>query len=283
MLNIEKHANDIVKEGFTTITMPPGMLRYVDRIVTEYDRIDAEIKKTFSFQSKDDGFLSFGHEYSESPDRLDLCERFCYWLANSAAHQESSFVHSEFYQAVISYEKLCDEIGQRIMNAICAQYGKKPLPSGRESSYVQLCVYSETYWKPDRKFMQDPHEDGHFLTMLKPTSDGLAFIFGDEIRPIELAADKMIIFSGSLLTELTDGEISATRHAALTPKVPTMRKSLMYFVNPNMDQPIESLTKRRPIDFRHLANERHISFGNPPLIQPESNELKEMSGKASNQ
>ncbi|RDS98068.1 hypothetical protein DWU95_44995, partial [Burkholderia contaminans] len=82
-------------------------------------------------------------------------------------------------------------------------------------------------------------------------------------------SDEMIVLAGSLLEALTDGEVPAMQHAVERPRTRAPRKSLMYFVNPDLSAAHAStIVNQRPLDLRALAEGRHVAFGNRALCRP---------------
>ncbi|WP_159880628.1 2OG-Fe(II) oxygenase family protein [Aquitalea denitrificans] len=139
-------------------------------------------------------------------------------------------------------------------------------PFVKDSSYLQFCVYHPDYQIDDREYLQDPHEDGHLLTFIKPTSSGLFLHTKTGIIPASPSTDQLVVLAGSLLEILTDGEVCAMHHSVKNPPTPTLRKSLMYFMNPNLSSPkTTSLIKNKTIDLVSQANHHHAKFGNNPL------------------
>jgi hypothetical protein len=111
-----------------------------------------------------------------------------------------------------------------------------------------------------------PHiEDGHMLSFIKPTRDGLVLVRGSSLEPVRLLENEIAILAGSLLTELSDYAIPAAYHAVLTPRTPMPRSSLIYFVNPDAEQQLTGFFRHQPIDLNAAVNARHTGFGNHPL------------------
>lgn len=256
-------ADELLRVGHAVVRLPPLAVRLFPLICDAFDRVDEAAKRSFSFPHHDDGFLPFGLEHAQDQARPDLCERFCYWRANEAMHRKSAFSGSPFYRRVAQYEDCLAGLAEALMSALAQRFCAAPL-SRRAHSYVQLCAYQPWLQGHGRRFLQDPHEDGHLLSFAKQTSEGLALETDGGLHPVRMADDEVIVFSGSLLTALTDGAVAPVRHAVLAPAQPKARKSVMYFLNPNLD--VENRTfGGMPVDLRALANERHMAFGNAAI------------------
>lgn len=165
------------------------------------------------------------------------------------------------------FERQISELAQALMDGICSEFGVSPLAPFRSASYMQLCVYGVQAPNIERRFAQDPHEDGHMLSFIKPSREGLVLVKGRSLEPVRLLENEVAVLAGSLLTELSDHAIPAAYHAVLSPQKPMARSSLIYFANPSSEQALTSFFRRQPIDLNSTVNARHIGFGNQPIQQ----------------
>ncbi|AYQ41392.1 2OG-Fe(II) oxygenase [Burkholderia lata] len=263
------HASRLIRDSYVYFKMPYALLMHFERLAAAYDQLDRKQKLAFSFPDQTDGFLPFGLEYSHTPDRPDLCDRFCYWVARRDAHHGFALAKSAFYREMAAYEACIHAIAQDLLDAVCENLGGTPQAPVRHSSYLQFCAYDPHHGSHDRAYLQDPHEDGHLLSFIRPTAPGLILL--PDSSPISALPrpDEMIVLAGSLLEALTDGEVPAMQHAVERPRTRAPRKSLMYFVNPDLSAGhASSIVNQRPLDLRSLAERRHVAFGNSTLCRP---------------
>lgn len=265
MNQIKKCCESIARSGFGTLQISDAMLQDYKNIVDGYSAISQMTKESFSFAPDTDGFFPFGAEYSGIEDHPDLCERFCYWPAHASKRIAFEFTRSTFFTAVESFERQISELAQELMDGICVEFGVSSLAPFRSASYVQLCVYSAQPTSCIRQFAQDPHEDGHMLSFIKPTREGLVLVRGGSLEPVRLLESEIAVLAGSLLTELSDHAIPAAYHAVLAPLKPVARSSLIYFANPSPERLLTSFFRRQSIDLNSAVNARHIGFGNQPI------------------
>lgn len=265
MTQLKTCCASIARSGFGTLQIPDAMLQDYKKIVDGYAAISQTVKASYSFAQDTDGFFPFGAEYSSVEDQPDLCERFCYWPAHASKRIDFEFTRGEFFTAVDAFERQISELAQELMDGICGEFGVSPLAPFRLASYVQLCVYGAQEASVERRFAQDPHEDGHMLSFIKPTREGLVLVKGGSLEPVRLLENEIAVLAGSLLTELSDHAIPAAYHAVLAPQTAVPRSSLIYFANPNPEQVLTSFFRRQPIDLNSTANARHIGFGNQPI------------------
>ncbi|WP_235594023.1 2OG-Fe(II) oxygenase family protein [Pseudomonas palleroniana] len=265
MTQIKTCCASIARSGFGTLQIPEAMLQDYKQIVDGYSAISQATKASFSFGQDTDGFFPFGAEYSSVEDHPDLCERFCYWPAHASKRLGFEFTRSGFFAAVDVFERQISELAQELMDGICSEFGVPPLAPFRAASYVQLCVYTAQSANIERRFAQDPHEDGHMLSFIKPSREGLVLVKGRSLEPVRLLENEIAVLAGSLLTELSDHAIPAAYHAVLAPERPVARSSLIYFANPTPEQVLTSFFRRQPIDLSRAVNARHMGFGNQPI------------------
>lgn len=265
MTHIKTCCESIARSGFGTLQISDAMLQDYRKIVHGYSAISQATKASFFFVQDTDGFFPFGAEYSLSEEHPDLCERFCYWPVHASKRTAFEFIRSDFFSAVDTFERQISELAQELMDGICAEFGVPPLASMRLASYMQLCVYDAQAASSDRRFAQDPHEDGHLLSFIKPNREGLVLVRGGSLEPVRLLESEVAVLAGSLLTELSDYAIPAAYHAVLTPRKPVARSSLIYFVNPCPDQVLTGFCRRQAINLNRTVNARHTSFGNQPI------------------
>lgn len=264
-LDYEGCARALILDGYCTIAVPALLTREFWRIVKCHADIPLIDKESFSFPSNTDGFLPYGMEYARSTKRVDLCERFCYRHKHRLAHSVYSFSRSPMYEAVVQCETALWEIAGQVLNAVIAICDSLETLAIRDNSYLQLCSYDMRYRRKDREYLQDRHEDGNLITLVKASCDGLVIFPDEKPRKVELADNEIIIFTGSLLTTLSDGRIPYMDHAVLSPPQDQLRTSLVYFVLPELNRIYKTFKAGKYIDLEVLANELHESFGNRPF------------------
>ncbi|WP_310387233.1 2OG-Fe(II) oxygenase family protein [Roseateles sp.] len=262
MIDYKKSNNAIIGTGFATIQMSPELLANFTYLTGTFRTIAESTRTDFSFSGDTDGFLPFGSEFSIENRQPDLCERFFYWPSNLSKRLHHPFVQSSFMQAVQAYEAEISQMAEAIMREICVAFDAQPLNMMRSASYLQLCAYSAKEQSTKRRFAQNPHEDGHLLSFIKPTHDGLVLVKGQAIEPVRLLKNELAVLSGSLLTELSDQAIPASYHAVLMPHHSVERSSLIYFTNPNVNQNLFGFYRKAPLSILKFINERHTEFGN---------------------
>ncbi len=266
MKNLKDCCTCLVATGYATVEMSPSMMQSYSRLLQEYWGVEIDTKARYSFAQDTDGFLPYGLEYAKDKGKPDLCERFCYWHAHVEKRQADPFATSSFIQAAVAYEAEVSALAQRVLDGVADEFANAPLPSIRQSSYLQLCVYGAgVQVVENRQFAQDPHEDGHLLSFIRPNRDGLVLLRGRAQIPVRLLANELAVLSGSLLTELSESAIPAAYHAVLASEETMPRCSLIYFANPQQHQDYVGFWRRRPVDLHAAMVRAHVGFGNEPI------------------
>lgn len=261
-------ARSLISEGHCRVGISPYLKENFWRLVGGYAEISQEIKDTFSFPDRTDGFLPFGMERSRSTNRVDLCERFCYRQKYRLVHHRHPFSSSAWYDAAVQCEAYLSALAERILDAIRAEFDASDNLTVRDSSYLQFCSYDMRYRCDGREYLQDRHEDGNLITLVMASREGL-ILFPDGLpRAAAVSDDEVIVFTGSLLTTLSDGRIPPMDHAVLSPPEKASRSSLAYFAVPDLQRTYTSYVGRKRLNLEEMANELHQGFGNRPFADP---------------
>ncbi|MEU6445110.1 hypothetical protein, partial [Streptomyces sp. NPDC047046] len=107
-------------------------------------------------------------------------------------------------------------------------------------------------------------EDGHLVTVHYASGPGLEVRLDGKIKPLEAAAESVLLMPGSVMTGLTSGAIQPLYHQVRDLAVPD-RVSLMYFVNPSLDKPVHPWSDEpdTSVDLRDAIRSRPLAFGLP--------------------
>ncbi|MGU9859131.1 hypothetical protein [Pseudomonas sp. LF245] len=259
-------AAEIVNKGYAIVTITPSMQTDFREMQKLIDGVSISEKKKFSFVERTDGFYPVGYSYLKSVVNSDLCETFNYWKRYKAEHAAWDFSQTDFYARAESYEAQAARYGQHLIEAIGDHYGyAEKIDIGRDS-YLQFNHYREELRASGRKYLQQRHEDGHLLTLIKPNGPGLVIYIDDTECLVDLGPDQAIVISGSLLTLLTEGDIEPTYHAVVNFTLPVARCSVVYNINVLASQ-LPGMRSGRNIEIFEPANAQHMQFGHNPLAQ----------------
>jgi isopenicillin N synthase-like dioxygenase len=156
---------------------------------------------------------------------------------------------------------------QAILDEVARNFGVDGAPAFEKASYLQINYCLPT--PPERDLLQDKHEDGHMVTVLHATAPGLELYVNDDVLPMLPAADEIVIMPGSVLTALSGGKIQPLYHQVRNHCLGAgERQSIMYFVNPEIDEPLYSWLdspEGERVDIREHVQNAPSMFGLPPV------------------
>ena len=267
--SIEKLAEDLIQNGF-------GILEIDENLNTTILEIFAKAQSFFTFHPNEkrasanqallEGFRDSGTEYSQSPDRPDLCDTFSVWVRNSGCDAIKDWasrntLHNALTSAIIPFTDLANVVFE-ILRSQIKQEGQ--IIQVSDLSYLQVNHYKPT--SHIRDFLQDSHEDGHLLTIVKSTRPGLEIMVKGEFQSVTLKDNEVLFMPGSILALMTGGTIPPLFHRVRNDQSTSERLSLMFFVNPSIDQALKPWVENETnigIDIRSISIQNSAHFGLP--------------------
>lgn len=248
--------------GFLIVKIPIEVGEILCRMRNDFSNILSADKGAFSFPKRTDGFMPLGTTFARDVKKTDLCETFNYWYAYYNEHTLYGFSKSDFYLNAARVETIFDRITSAILDGLssCLDFDFKW--NFRSDSYLQFNIYHDALRLLERRCLQDVHEDGHVITLVKPNNPGLV-VYRDGVEClINLQDDEVIVMAGSLLTELTGVLIGPAYHAVLNLNLSECRASLIYNVNV-LGRSVVSMGGK-VLDMLEIANAHHVEFGQFP-------------------
>ena len=211
------------------------------------------------------GWRKAGIEYSQSPDRPDLNETFCYRRHDDNG---SLFEHPLLERAREAQVRL-DLIAADALEALATRIGVRDRPAVRTMNESWLQLNFSRPATAAREFIQDAHEDGHLLTFLVADARGL------EVKDpkkgwvaVLPSPERMICFAGECGSLLTGDLVSPTQHRVRAHTNVPVRLSVAYFVNPDLDQelpPWVPMMRSEGVDLLRWGQQNPARFGLPTL------------------
>ncbi|GAB2463057.1 isopenicillin N synthase family oxygenase [Jatrophihabitans fulvus] len=267
---IAQAAKDIVDHGYAVVKLDElGAATLTNAIDTAVRFFEQPLEEKLRHGSADHnyGYRPFGIEYSISPERPDMNECFTVWSSRldliPNAHDIEPLTGS-----FLDYRDTLAPLVKAILDEIAQHFGADRAPAFEKAAYLQI-----NYSIPapaSREFLQDKHEDGHMVTVLHPTAPGLEIYAEggavDRVEPMLPAADEIVIMPGSVLTALTGGAVEPLYHQVRNHGLDD-RQSIMYFVNPEIDEPLYSWVDTGDVktDIRDDVRNAPSMFGLPPV------------------
>lgn len=277
--NCEIGAQSLIERGYAVLEDDSNLLPLVHAAFSEGLRFfgQADVSKRDASVSKIiEGYLPMMSEFSVTEQRPDLCEGFAVWRRNSDDPDVKRWApNTPLHVAMTATLPIYTGLANAIFEALRQKFnphGDVLLDS--EASYLQMNQYRPA--DHERDLLQDPHEDGHMLTVLRPTARGCEIRIGGEFTHIEIPDNAVLLMPGSLLTIMTGGVIPPLFHRVRNDRSTAIRQSMMYFINPTMlaeTYPWIENETNRGASIRTTAIQNSKNFGLPSLEKARKNSL----------
>jgi isopenicillin N synthase-like dioxygenase len=266
---ISTAARDILDQGYAVVKLSDvdaANLHNAISTAVEFFERPLEEKKAHGSTDHNYGYRPFGIEYSFTPDRPDMNECFTLWSSRLDLIPNAQDI-PELTESFLGWRDSLAPLVKAIIDQVAQNFGVEAGPEFEKASYLQI-----NYCLPtplERDLLQDKHEDGHMVTVLHATAPGLEMYVNDGILPTLPAEDEVVLMPGSVLTALSGGKIEPLYHQVRNHGLDD-RQSLMYFVNPEVDEPlyawVDSADGSRE-DIRSHVTNAPTMFGLPPVEQ----------------
>ena len=266
------------QKGSERVPLTGALALDVDRIYSlgnEFFTHSEADKQRYSMQSFVEGYRELGPEYSQVPARPDLTESFSAWNRNRGrAEVEEAVADCELHRALSEVSDQMSMLVRGVFRAMADAWAPGSPDLGfYRATYVQLNYYEPA--RHSRELLQDPHEDGHLLTLVKANAPGLEIEVDGVYVPAEADGNEILFMPGSLLSLMTGYKIKPMYHQVRNTHRRAPRFSLLLFVNPEIDQmlvPWISNESNAGIDIIERANEGPKQFGMPTLVDGNAGE-----------
>lgn len=266
------------ERGYARVPLSEKLLADFDQVYAFgkafFARSEAE-KQLFSMQSFVEGYRELGPEYSQVPERPDLTESFSAWNRNRGRPKvEQAMADCALHGAL---RALSDQLAI-ITGGLFRAMGDAWAPGSADVGFYRATYIQLNYYEPaqhGRDMLQDSHEDGHLLTLVKANAPGLEIEVDGKFIPAEADRGELVVMPGSLLTLMSGGKVKPMYHQVRNTHRSDSRCSVMLFVNPEIDQklpPWISNETNAGIDIIERANEGPKQFGMPTLVDGNAGE-----------
>lgn len=296
--NLEEAAVSLLENHYAIVKLPPKMQAVIDRILEagiEFFSLPESIKQPFASPEILEGYRRLGSEKDSITGRPDLSESYATWFRNRENPQVKIWAEaSEFHEIMNSgldvYGEFVDEFLRVLKSKFVPnhQNSNENVMDIKNLSYLQMNFSRPAqHLSNDRDTLMDPHEDGHIVTILKPTKPGLRVAIGElvlpptkdnpvgvfkpvsELVPMNIEPDEAILLPSSPTFYMTGGRIKPLFHAVAN-EGDDIRQSLMFFVNPTRERnltPWISNELNRGVDIHQVVDAVSGQYGQPAISQ----------------
>lgn len=260
------------RQGFLRIPLEPALKQASDRVFPLanefFARTPAE-KQHFAAPAWVEGYRELGPEYSQVPERPDLTESFSAWNRNRARPElENWATGCPLHMAMRETADLLNELVRGLFAAMVAHFA----PGAPELRFYNATYLQLNYYEPARHardLLQDAHEDGHLVTIVRTNAPGLEIKVDGEFVPANVGENELLVMPSSLLSLMTGNRVKPLYHQVRNNRQKTPRASQLFFVNPEIDRPIAPWVSNETnagIDIVEAANAAPKQFGMPTLV-----------------
>lgn len=234
----------------------PEVVRRAYQVAAEFFALPDRNKLPYALSQEQGqgGFSSFGREQAKGHPVPDLKE-FWHVTRHSLTDPKAAWprevpsfrpVMTRFYQQLMA----CAEA----LLAACAEYLEQPsdwlvdMASG-SNTVLRLAHYPAVGSPPPGGLRAAPHEDINLITLLcEATAPGLEILAKGEWVPIQTHPGQIVVDTGDMLQNLTNGLFKSTTHRVVNPRSGSQaRLSMPFFVHPRPEidlSPVDSLVSR---------------------------------------
>ena len=258
-------------QGFLRIPIDGELRRATDRVfalANDFFARPALEKQHYAHPAWVEGYRELGPEYSQVPERPDLTESFSAWNRNRARPElEAWAAGCPLHGALRHASSLLEHMMRDLFAALAAHFAPgAPALRFHQATYIQLNYYEPARHR--RELLQDPHEDGHLVTLVQTNAPGLEIEIDGAFVPADVAPGELLLMPSSLLSLMTGYRVKPLYHQVRNSRRTDPRSSLLYFVNPEIDQQLAPWVlndSNRGIDILERANAAPQQFGMPTL------------------
>ena len=259
-------------EGYDSVDLEPTNTALLDNLLAEGRRFfesATEHKQTYEAAKTGTmtGWRRVGVEYSQSPERPDLNETFCYRHRDDSV---SAVPEHALRAACRAAQYALDAVAASVLVSLAEAVGaasKVPAVHTFDESWLQLNWSNPSLAR--REFIQDAHEDGHLITLLLADAPSLEILDPkDGWIPVWPTSQCVLAFAGECSALLVNGAVTPMMHRVRARPEVTSRLSVAYFVNPDLDQTLDPWVpgaRNAGVDLLRWGQQNPARFGLPTL------------------
>lgn len=212
------------------------------------------------------GFRPYGIEYSRTADRPDEMETFSATAASLALTYTVPEAEELNFRCAAAFEML-EGIAEQLIITIAQRMTGGDWNQILTGGVHQWSTLQINYSRPRQvqsSFINEEHEDGHFLTLLYNTAPGL------EVRspngaflPVSISPDRTIAMLGGVASLMTDGQLRPLFHQVRPPADCEERVSVLFFADlaPDLCRPWIVGDTNRHVDIANFIRSNPVRFG----------------------
>ena len=214
------------------------------------------------------GYRPYGIEYSNSPERPDEMETFSATAAS--ASQGSAFPPGsarDLHSRAAATFQLLEPLAEQLVVALAEDLTSRPWKDALRGGLHRWSCLQVNHSHPSEarsEFINEVHEDGHFLTLAYATSEGLELRHGDgDFSKATTTSNQMVVMLGGIASLMTDGRLPPLYHRVRAIRGCTERTAVLFFadLSPELCQPWIVGETNRSVDIGAHIQANPTRFG----------------------
>lgn len=212
------------------------------------------------------GYRPYGIEYSHSPEQPDEMETFSADYSSRKLVfpvRDADNLNQESCTAFDLFEALAEQLTIQLAADLTGRSFGAALRGGLHAGSILQINYS----RPSRvrsPFINDEHEDGHFLSLVHTISAGLEIRQADgAFAPASTASDEMLVMPGNVASLMTNGRLPPLFHRVRAMPELEERISILFFADlaPELCDPWIVGDINRAADIARYIRANPVRFG----------------------
>jgi isopenicillin N synthase-like dioxygenase len=214
------------------------------------------------------GYRPYGIEYSNSPEHPDEMETYS---ATAASAEDGSALPSgsgrDLHGRTAVAFRLLEPLAERLVVALAENLTSRPWKEALSGGLHRWSCLQVNHSHPSEarsEFINEVHEDGHFLTLAYSTSAGLEVgqVDGSFVS-VTTAPNQMVVMLGGIASLMTNGRLLPLYHRVRSIPTCAERTSVLFFADlaPDLCQPWIVGATNRSVDIGAYIRSNPTRFG----------------------
>lgn len=263
----ESAFKQLVEEGWSEIQLTLGETEILAGVVSAaFDFFRADPAEKAKCQAGTGiGYRPYGIEYSKAADRPDEMETFSTTVA-SMTHVYPLRDAAELNRRTAAAFSVLERIAEQLIVAIANRLTNGTWQASLAGGVHRWSTLQINYSRPSQvrsSFINEEHEDGHFLTLVYGTAPGLEVRMLDgTFRPVS-TSDRPVAMLGGVAALMTDGRLQPLFHQVRPSHDCDERISILFFADlaPELCQPWIVGETNRDVDIARFIRSNPVRFG----------------------
>jgi isopenicillin N synthase-like dioxygenase len=214
------------------------------------------------------GYRPYGAEYSNSAERPDEMETFSTTAASTSngSGLPSGSARNFHDRTATAFSRL-EPLAERLVVGLAENLTNRSWLYALQGGLHGWSCLQVNHSRPNKvrsEFINEVHEDGHFLTLAYATAEGLELAQADGgFTGVKTAPNQMVVMLGGIASLMTNGRLRSLYHRVRSVPTCAERISVLFFADlaPGLCQPWISGEFNRTVDIAANVRTNPARFG----------------------